>query len=98
MLRFYLFTSFSSVHPRFQLMLALAMSVTVGAGLAACFRKTADPITGVWQAMVLNKAGEEIAFKLEIEREDDRIIGALVNGDQRVVSTGGSFDGKVLKL
>jgi len=98
MLRFYLFTSFSSVHPRFRPMLALATSVVVSAGLAACSRKPADPITGVWQALVLNKAGEEVAFKLEIEREGDQITGALVNGDQRVVSTGGSFDGKVLKL
>jgi len=98
MLRFYLFTSFSSVHPRFRFMLALAISAVVSAGLAACSRKPADPITGVWQAMVLNKAGEEVAFKLGIEREGDQITGALVNGDQRVVSTGGSFDGKVLKL
>ena len=98
MLRFYPFTSFSPAHPRFRLMLALAISVVAGAGLAACSQKTADPITGVWQAMVLNKAGEEVAFKLEIEREGDKITGALVNGDQHVVSTGGSFDGKVLKL
>jgi hypothetical protein len=79
-------------------MLAIAVSVMVGAWLASCSLKLADPITGAWQAMVLNKAGEEVAFKLEIERESGQITGALVNGDQRVVSTGGSFDGKVLKL
>ncbi|MCI0390847.1 MAG: TlpA family protein disulfide reductase [Acidobacteria bacterium] len=98
MLSFSLGALSSSIHPRFRLKLALTISVVVGAGLAACSPKTADPITGVWQAMVLNKAGEEIAFKLEIKREGEQIAGALVNGDQRVVSTGGSFDGKVLKL
>lgn len=98
MLSFYLFISSLSVHPRFRLMLALAVSVAVSAGLASCSLKLADPITGAWQAVVLNKAGEEVAFKLEIEREGGQITGALVNGDQRVASTGGSFDGKVLKL
>lgn len=35
---------------------------------------------------------------LEIKRSGAQIYGALVNGDQRVESTSGSFDGKTLKL
>jgi thiol-disulfide isomerase/thioredoxin len=68
-------------------------------GLAACQRvKEADPIAGTWQAVVLNKAGEEVAFVLELRREGDQLIGTLVNGDDRIQSTSGSFDGKELKL
>jgi alkyl hydroperoxide reductase subunit AhpC len=67
-------------------MLALAISVVAGAGLAACSPKTADPITGVWQAMVLNKAGEEVAFKLEIEREGDKITGSVDPHDKALLT------------
>ncbi|MCI0391727.1 MAG: TlpA family protein disulfide reductase [Acidobacteria bacterium] len=66
--------------------------------LTSCSQPYTDPITGEWRAIVLNKAGEEIAFKLEVKRSGAQIVGALVNGDQRVESTGGSFDGKTLKL
>ncbi len=63
----------------------------------ACSRR-ADSINGEWRAVVLNKAGEEIGFKLEIKHEGALAAGALVNGDQRVESTNGSFDGETLKL
>jgi peroxiredoxin len=66
--------------------------------LTSCSRPYADPITGEWSAVVLNKAGEEVAFKLEVKRSDAQLVGALVNGDQRVESTSGSFDGKTLRL
>ena len=98
MLSFSLFTSSAPVRLRLRLRLALVVLAMAVAGLAACSGQSADSITGVWQAVVLNKAGEEIEFKLEIKREGEQITGALVNGDQRVVSTNGSFDGKVLKL
>jgi hypothetical protein len=96
MLSFPLFTLSVQFHPRFRRMLALAVLATAVAVLAACSGQSADSITGVWRAVVLNKAGEEIEFKLEIKREGEQVTGALVNGDQRVVSTNGSFDGKVL--
>jgi peroxiredoxin len=48
--------------------------------------------------MVLNKAGDEVAFTLDLKREGDRVVGALVNGDDRVVSTDGQFDGRTLRL
>jgi peroxiredoxin len=64
---------------------------------AACGQRT-DSINGEWRAVVLNKSGEEIGFKLEIKHEGAMVAGALVNGDQRVESTGGSFDGQTLKL
>ncbi len=98
MLSFSSFTSSSSAHQQFRLRLALFVLVMAVTGLAACSGQSADSISGVWRAVVLNKAGEEIAFKLEIEGKGGQITGALINGDQRVVSTGGSFDGKILKL
>ena len=73
------------------------LAACVGLGLMACSRSEAD-VVGVWRATVLNKAGEEVAFKLEITRDGDRVVGALVNGDERVTSTSGSFDGRTLRL
>jgi len=68
------------------------------AGLTACGRPSGNSIGGEWRAVVLNKAGEEIGFKLEIKQADGQVSGALVNGGQRVESTSGSFDGRTLKL
>jgi peroxiredoxin len=68
------------------------------AGLTACARPSAASIQGQWRAVVLNKAGEEIGFTLDIRQTSGQVSGALVNGDQRVESTGGSFDGQTLKL
>ena len=83
--------------------LALCIVIVSWAGLSfsACHQanqQASDPISGEWRAVVLNKAGEEVAFKLDLKREGEQIVGALVNGDERVVSTSGSFDGKMLKL
>ncbi len=77
----------------------LAGLLLLALGLAGCQRlEEADPIAGTWQAVVLNKAGEEVAFLLELRREGEQLIGTLVNGDDRIQSTSGSFDGKELKL
>ncbi|MGE0127088.1 MAG: TlpA family protein disulfide reductase [Blastocatellales bacterium] len=53
---------------------------------------------GVWRGSIKNNSGEEVAFTLEVKREGDRIVGSLVNGDDRTVSTSGSFEGNTLKL
>jgi thiol-disulfide isomerase/thioredoxin len=65
--------------------------------LSGCQRKQVDP-SGIWRGSVKNPSGEEVAFALEIKREGDRITGSLINGDERTPSTGGSFDGRTLKL
>ncbi|MGH9939738.1 MAG: peroxiredoxin family protein [Blastocatellia bacterium] len=64
--------------------------------LSAC-KKSADPV-GIWRGLIKNNSGEEVAFTLEVKREGDKIIGSLVNGDDRTVSTSGSFDGSRLNL
>jgi thiol-disulfide isomerase/thioredoxin len=63
---------------------------------SAC-KKSADPV-GVWRGTIRNNSGEEVAFTLEVKREGAGIVGALVNGDDRTVSTSGSFEGATLKL
>jgi thiol-disulfide isomerase/thioredoxin len=64
--------------------------------LSTC-KKKADPV-GVWSGTIRNNSGEEVAFTLEVKREGGGIVGALVNGDDRTVSTNGSFEGDTLKL
>jgi peroxiredoxin len=85
-------------HQRSHYALPLLALMLLSALLTSCLRQYSDPITGEWRAIVLNKAGEEVAFKLDIKRSDAQIVGALVNGDQRIESTSGSFDGKTLRL
>jgi thiol-disulfide isomerase/thioredoxin len=64
--------------------------------VSAC-KKNADP-AGVWRGIIKNNSGEDVAFTLEVKREGDKIVGSLVNGDDRTVSSGGSFEGNTLKL
>ncbi|MGH9851555.1 MAG: TlpA disulfide reductase family protein, partial [Blastocatellia bacterium] len=76
--------------------LSLFSLIVFAVVFSAC-RKNADPV-GVWRGFVKNNSGEEVAFTVEVKREGDKIIGSLVNGDERTTSTSGSFDGKTLKL
>ena len=65
--------------------------------LASCARKAADPI-GVWQGTIKNNSGETVAFTLEVKRDGDKLVGELVNGDERTTSTSGSFENGTLTL
>lgn len=78
---------------RFISLVTVALALT----FAACQQKPLDP-AGVWRGFIENKSGEEVAFTLEVKREGDKLVGALVNGDDRTVSTSGSFEGNKLKL
>jgi thiol-disulfide isomerase/thioredoxin len=72
-------------------------SLIIIVGVFSACKKKADPL-GVWRGNIRNNSGEEVAFTLEVKREGDGIVGALVNGDDRTVSTSGSFEGDTLKL
>ncbi|MDX2042394.1 MAG: TlpA disulfide reductase family protein [Acidobacteriota bacterium] len=85
--------SFSAVASRFAVFLLLSSAVF----LAACGRKAADP-GGVWRGTIKNNSGETVAFTLEVKRAGEKIIGELVNGDERTVSTSASFAGDKLNL
>src|SRR5262245_42317559 len=76
----------------------LIAMLIVSTGVLACSKNATDQVSGDWRAIVLNKTGEEIGFKLEIKQTGEQVSGALVNGEQRVESTSGSFDGQTLKL
>jgi thiol-disulfide isomerase/thioredoxin len=76
--------------------LSLCSLIIIAAFFSTC-KKKADPI-GVWRGTIRNNSGEEVVFTLEVKREGDGIVGALVNGDDRTVSTSGSFEGDTLKL
>jgi thiol-disulfide isomerase/thioredoxin len=65
--------------------------------LISCQQKMLDPV-GTWHGYVKNPSGEEVAFTVEVKREGGQISGSLVNGEERTPSTGGSIEGKTLKL
>src|SRR5215813_5627911 len=72
-------------------------SLIIFVGIFSACKKKPDPL-GVWRGTIRNNSGEEVVFTLEVKREGDGIVGALVNGDDRTVSTSGSFEGDTLKL
>src|SRR5262249_34848482 len=72
-------------------------SLIISVGIFSACKKKPDPL-GVWRGTIRNNSGEEVVFTLEVKREGDGIVGALVNGDDRTVSTSGSFEGDKLKL
>src|SRR5215475_5799705 len=90
-------TSNFSPFPRgFGFILSLCSLIIFAAFFSTC-KKKADPV-GVWRGTIRNNSGEVVTFTLEVKREGNEIVGTLVNGDDRTVSTGGSFEGDTLKL
>jgi thiol-disulfide isomerase/thioredoxin len=86
-----------SLFPRgLRFFLSLCSLIIFVAAFSTC-KKKADPV-GAWRGTIRNNSGEEVAFTLEVKREGGAIVGALVNGDDRTVSTSGSFEGDTLKL
>src|SRR4030095_14086472 len=67
-------------------------SLIIFVGVFSACKKKAEPV-GVWRGTIRNNSGEEVAFTLEVKREGGGIVGALVNGDDRTVSTRGAFAG-----
>src|SRR5262245_59000926 len=86
----------SHLSQRLRVTLSLFVLIIFALSFSTC-KKNADP-TGVWRGTIKNNSGEEVAFTLEVKREGDKLVGSLVNGDDRTVSTSGSFDGSALKL
>ncbi len=67
----------------------------LGALLVAPFG-LAQPLAGLWDATV--KVGDlEVPFRFEIAGEGSQVVGSFFNGDEKFVSTSGSFDsGKLI--
>lgn len=90
-----IFCSFPA-SPRLGFVLSLLSLIIFTLTFSAC-KKSANPV-GVWRGFIKNNSGEEVAFTLEVKREGGNLVGSLVNGDDRTVSSGGSFEGNRLKL
>jgi thiol-disulfide isomerase/thioredoxin len=67
------------------------------AALACASPAPAQSISGMWDGTVVFD-GLSIPFRLEISGSGARTQGAFLNGDQRVTSTSGTFDGGTLVL
>ena len=76
----------------------VAPVLIVFALLAAACSKPSVEAAGTWRGFIKNNSGEQVAFTLDVTREGDRISGALVNGDERIVSTSGAIAGNRLQL
>jgi peroxiredoxin len=73
-------------------------SVLIIAALAAasCSRQVPS-LAGDWDAIIINLANAEVPFRFVIGGTPDQPAGTFVNGDERMVSTGGSFkDGQLV--
>ncbi len=65
----------------------------------SCQRKRdINTLPGIWNGTVYLKNHDEVPLKLELKVEGQNVIGSFLNGDERVTSTSGSFDGSNLKL
>lgn len=87
-------SSFSFASQRLVLFALLLLMLFV----ASC--RQPPQFDGLWHGVVYlsEQEGDEVPFKIELKKEGDQVSGALVNGDERITSTGGSWDGKNLKL
>jgi len=85
--------NFPALTSRIALFLLLSLAVV----FTACGRRTSDPV-GIWRGTIKNNSGEIVAFTLEVKREGDKLIGELVNGEERIASTSGSFENGKLNL
>ena len=65
----------------------------------ACQRKRdINALPGVWNGVVYMQNQDEVALKLELKVEGEQVVGTIINGDERVASTAGAFDGYKLRL
>lgn len=87
----------SPASPRFGFALSILSLIIFALIFFSACKKSADPV-GVWRGFIKNNSGEEVAFTLEVKREGDKLVGSLINGDDRTVSSSGSFEGNTLKF
>ncbi len=77
----------------------LILLVLLALPFTACQRKRdIQYLPGIWHGVVYLQNQDEVPLKLEFKVEGEQVIGTFINGDERVTSTGGSFDGLNLKL
>lgn len=87
-----------SARRTFRLRIVCSLSLVLGAIFLISCAKSAVKPEGIWIGSAKNPSGEQVSFKLEVQREQDRLIAALVNGDERIPSTDASVTGNQLKV
>ncbi len=61
--------------------------------LSACRRpKQISELPGIWNGVVYLQNHDEVPLKIELNVEGDKVVGSILNGDERVTSSSGSFD------
>ena len=77
----------------------LSILISAFSLISSCRRQPAD-LNGIWQGAVYlsRNEGDEVPFRIELKQEGGKVIGSLVNGDERITSTSGTWDGQNLKL
>ncbi len=78
--------------------LSLSLFLLVLAFTACQRKRDINALPGVWNGVVYLQNQDEVALKLELKVEGEQVVGTILNGDERVTSTSGSFDGFKLKL
>ena len=77
----------------------LALLILLLLPFTACQRKRdIKYLPGIWHGVVYLQNQDEVPVKLEFKVEGEQVIGTFLNGEERVTSTSGSFDGLNLKL
>lgn len=80
------------------LLLVLILSLSFSL-LSSCQRKRdINTLPGIWNGTIYLKNRDEVPMKLELKVEGNNVIGTILNGEERLTSTSGSFDGTNLKL
>jgi len=81
-----------------RLSLLLLLGILIFAPSACQRKRDITTLPGIWNGVVYLQNQDEVALKLELKVEGDQVSGTILNGDERVASTSGSFDGTNLKL
>ena len=77
--------------------MTIVVVATVVAQAAVVRAQEPASLAGLWDAAVVVN-GLEIPFRFEIGGSGKGITGAFFNGDEKIASTGGSFDGRVVTV
>ena len=72
------------------LLILLSLSAT------SCSRKR--DLNGSWNGVVYLNSRDEVPIKIEMKQEGTKVFATILNGDERLEATSGSFDGQNIKL
>ena len=72
------------------LLILLSFSAT------SCSRKR--DLNGIWNGDIYLKSRDTVPFKIEMKQEGTKVFATILNGEERLEATSGSFDGQNIKL